>query len=187
MALGRFCSVVVLAGCIAGRVGQLRIFGQGFAPDHQRLAAAALCQPQIRSCERQGRPDQGQRRRLGLHPLGPAGRDHRRIRELAPGPRFRGRRGLGLSLAAVGPPHRRHHHEDQGRTRAALRSRRSGLAPLPPACRPASWPRSRSARPAGAASPATALTAGSSSSGCGASTPTRRWSDACSSTTTSPA
>ena len=31
---------------------------------------------------------------------------------------------------------------------------------------------------AGAASPATALTAGSNSSGCGASTPTRRWSDA---------
>ncbi len=43
-----------------------------------------------------------------------------------------------------------------------------------PGCRPASWPRSRVAPPAGVASPATVLTAGSSSSGCGASTPTRR-------------
>src|ERR1035437_8789101 len=107
-------------GCVAGRVGKHRIFGKGFGRHRQRFAGAALCQPQIRPCERQGGSDQGQRSRLGLPPLGPAGGNHRRIRELAQGQGFRGRRGLGLSLAAVGSPHRRHHHEDQGRTRAAL-------------------------------------------------------------------
>ena len=60
MALGRFCSVAVLAGCMARRIGQHRIFGQGFGHHHQRPAGAALCQPQIRSCECQGRSDQGQ-------------------------------------------------------------------------------------------------------------------------------
>ena len=50
-----------------------------------------------------------------------------------------------------------------------------------PACRPASSRRSSIAPPAGAVSRATALTAGSSSSGCGVSTPTRRSNDCTSS------
>src|SRR6266576_279713 len=45
-----------------------------------------------------------------------------------------------------------------------------------PAWRRASSPRSSVAPPAGAASPATVSTAGSSNNGCGASTPMRRWS-----------
>ena len=86
-----------------------------------------------------------------------------------------GRRRLGLSLAAVRPPHCGRHHEEPRTT-----SRRSMIVRIQPArwrraCRPASWPRSSVARQAGAASAATASMAGSSSSGCGASTPTRRW------------
>src|ERR1700733_9721474 len=45
------------------------------------------------------------------------------------------------------------------------------------ACRPASWRRSSIARQAGAMSAATASMAGSNSSGCGASTPTRKWTN----------
>src|ERR1700694_777840 len=45
----------------------------------------------------------------------------------------------------------------------------------PPACKPASSPRSNTARRAGAALPATVSMAGSNSSGCGVSTPMRRW------------
>ena len=175
MALRRFCSGGGARRRLAGRFGLKRIFGKGYGRHHQRLAGAALCQPQIRSCECQGRSDQGQRRRLGLYPLGPAGRNHRRIRELAPGARFRRRRGLGLSLAAVGPPHRGRHHEEQGRSRAALRSRRSNQrGRRPPAGRrrgPGQALRGRLVP----LSAATASTAGSNSSGCGASTPTRRW------------
>ena len=158
-------------GVLAWRIGQHRIFGQGFGRHDKRPAGAALCQPQIRSCERQGRSDQGQRRRLDLHPLGPAGRNHRRIRELAPRARFRGRRGLGLSLAAVGPPHRGRHHEDQGRTCAALRSRRSDQRDRRPPAGRRRRPGQEMRGTAGAASSATASTAGSNSSGCGASTP----------------
>src|ERR1019366_6272558 len=58
-----FCSGA--RGCVAGRVGKHRIFGKGFGPHRQRFAGAALCQPQIRPCERQGGSDQGQRSRLG--------------------------------------------------------------------------------------------------------------------------
>ena len=46
---------------------------------------------------------------------GLAGRGHRGIRELAPHPRFRRRGRLGLSFAAVRPPHRGGDHQDQGR------------------------------------------------------------------------
>ena len=71
------------------------------ARQRQRSAGAALCQPEIRPGECAQRTDQGSRRRLGLHPFRPAGRDYRRIRELAPHPRRRRFRGLGLPFAAV--------------------------------------------------------------------------------------
>jgi len=90
---------------------------------------------------------------------------------------FRRRRGLGLSFAVVGSPHRGHHHEEQGRPCAALRARRCGqrLSPGPPAgpgvvAQVKHW-RGR----AGAVLPAMVSMAGSNSSGCGASTPMRRW------------
>src|SRR4051794_29476013 len=54
-------------------------FGQGFDAHDLGPAGAALCQPEVRPRQRSRRPDQGQRRRLGLYALGPAGRDHSRI------------------------------------------------------------------------------------------------------------
>jgi len=73
MGWGVLCAVVGLAGSLLGASTKLRIFDKGYTPDHQWFCRSALCQPQIRSCERPGRSDQGQRRRLGLHPFRPAG------------------------------------------------------------------------------------------------------------------
>ncbi len=94
---------------------------------------------------------------------GPAGRDHRRIRELAPHPRLGGRRGLGLPLAAVAAR----------RTAVVTAEAKDELVALSRAARPterdvAAQLAARRARagealrPAtGAASPAAASTAGS--------------------------
>ena len=66
-------------------------------------------------------PGQRSRRLLDLHPRRLAGRNHRRIRELAPYPRFRRVGGLGLSLAAVRQAHGRGADEIQSRSGSAFR------------------------------------------------------------------
>jgi len=97
----------------------------------------------------------------------------RRVRD------FRRRRGLGLSFAvSSGSPHRRDHHEEQGRPRAALRARRCDQRCRRPPAGRRRCPGQTLARRAGAVLPAMVSMAGSNSSGCGASTPTKRWIDA---------
>ena len=110
-----------------------------------------------------------------LHPLRPAGGDHRRIRQLAAHPRLGRLRGLGLSLAAVGPAHR---DGDLQVTRTSWfrcstppTTRRGGRAPAAGRARLGEALHRR----AGARSPAPGSTAGSRRSGCGASIRTRRF------------
>ena len=71
-----------------------------------RPAAAALCQPEDRPRQSARRALEGPRDEMGVPARRAAGRDHRGIRDLAQGARFRGRGGLGAALAALGPPHR---------------------------------------------------------------------------------
>ena len=85
-------------------------------------AGAALRQPQDRPGEPARGPVQGPPHRLGVPARRAAGRDRRRVRDLAPHPRRGGHRGLGAALAAVGPPHRPRHALGQGRGAADCRS-----------------------------------------------------------------
>ena len=178
MALGRFCSVAVLAGCWLGAS-----VSTGFSAKDSGTTTSGLPVPRYVSLKsdhvnvRAGPTKDNDvawiYTRSGLPvEITAEFENWRRVRD------SEGVRRLGLSFAAVGPPHCGRHHED-----ARTNSRRSTIAPIRPArsrpaCRPASSPRSRNAPTAGAASSATALTAGSSSSGCGASTRMRRWSEA---------
>ena len=143
----------------------------------ERAAGAALRQPQggSRQCAR--RTGQGSRRLLDLYPRRLAGRNHRRVRELAAHPRLRRVGGLGLSLAAVGQAHGGGATEIEDRSGAAACQARRRKRGDWPACSPECSDRSSIAPAAGAGSPATASTAGSNSSGCGASIRTRRSSN----------
>ena len=162
MVLGRFCSVAVLAGCWLGAS-----VSTGFSAKDSAITTSGLPVPRYVSLKsdhvnvRAG-PTKDNDVAWIYTRSGPAGRNHRRIRELAPRARLRRLRGLGLSFPAVGPPHRGRHHEDQGRTCAALRSRRSGQRRGRPSAGRRRHPGQEMLRSAGAASPATALTAGSS-------------------------
>ncbi len=89
----------------------------------QRPAGAALRQPQVRPGQCARRAEQGPGRALGLYPRRHAGRDHRRVRELAAHPRLGRRRRLGLSLAAVRQAHRRRGAAAESGTGAAVRER----------------------------------------------------------------
>ena len=90
----------------------------------QRTAGAALRQPQGRQGQRARRPGQDHDvnwvyQRAGLPvEITAEFENWRRIRDC------RRRRGLGLSLAAVGPAHRHGDRQDQGRSGAALREAR---------------------------------------------------------------
>ena len=126
-----------------------------------------------------GGPTKDQRCELGLYPRRPAGRDHRRIRELAAHPRLGRRRGLGLPLAAVGPAYRGCVQRRRRRTpwcrstRSRIRTGRSWRS-----CRPALLGAVKSCTGGWCRVTARASTAGSSRTACGASIPTRRSSDA---------
>ena len=99
--------------------------GPGRQRQHgERATGSALRQPQDRSGQCARWPGQGPRRRLDLHEGRLAGRDHRRVRELAAHPRLRRHRRLGLSLAAVGQAHRDRAIEVEDRLGADLRQTR---------------------------------------------------------------
>ena len=176
MALGRFCSVAVLAGCWLGAS-----VSTGFSAKDSAITTSGLPVPRYVSLKS----------------------DHVNVRA---GPTKDNdvawvytRSGLPVEITAEFENWRRvrdsegaegwvYHSLLSGRRTAVvtmktkddlapLYDRADPAAPSPPACRPASSPRSRNAPPAGAASSATALTAGSNSSGCGAFTRTRRWSE----------
>ena len=111
----------------------------------------------------------------GSTPAPPAGRGHRRIRELAPHPRLGRRRGLGLSLAAVRPAHRAG-LAAEGQGRAGRVARQAGQRERRHRQAAARRARQREALP-GRLVPhrrRRASTAGSSRSACGASIRTRR-------------
>ena len=110
----------------------------------QRSAGAALCQRQGGPGQCPRRAGQGPRRFVGLHPRRLAGRNHRRVRELAAHPRLRRRRRLGLPFDAVGKAHRGGAAESEERSRAALRQARRAQRRRRRDCSPACSARSSS-------------------------------------------
>ena len=139
-----------------------------------RPAAAALRQPE----DRPGQPARGSlegpRYEMGVPARRPAGRNHRGIRHLAQGARFRGRGGLGAALPALRPPHR------AGRLRARkVRCSRSTFSPRTAPmsrrhCNRASSPTSKVAMDHGAWSTGRASRATLNRSRSGASIPMKR-------------
>lgn len=169
MALGRFGSVVVLAGCMLG--GSVTT-GLSAMIRLTTSTGAALRQPQIRSRQCQGRsiktmmwpgftPDPACRLRSP-----PNFENWRRVRD------SEGAEGWVYHSLAVGPSYRCRHHEEWRPTlpRSTIARQAVVAARLQ-----AGVSRPGRAPTAGAVSRATALTAGSNSSGCGGFTPTRRW------------
>ena len=146
MGVGAFLFGGGARGLPAGCVGHLGIFGQGFRAHHQRFAGAALRQPQIRSCERPRRPTKDNDvawvyTRSGLPvEITAEFENWRRVRdsEGAEGWVYHsllsGRRTAVITM------------KSKDDLALALRTRRCRPAPSPPACRPASWPRSSIAR-----------------------------------------
>ena len=171
MIVGVRAAVAVRRSC--SRLARQR--GAGQRCGDQRPAGAALRQPQVRPGQRARRAGPRTTTSPGSTPAPAAGRDHRRIRELAAHPRLRRRRGLGLPLAAVGQAHRAGAAEGEDRSRAAATPSRDAHSGDDGAT---AVRRARQVkqlqRDAGAASSATASTAGSSRSGSGASIRTRR-------------
>ncbi len=118
----------------------------------------------------QGRQDQCAARslerasgRLGVSAQGTAGRDHRRIRELAAHPRQRRGRGLGLSEHAVRQAHGAGGALAQAGGGPAVMRARDASSGSSPSSRRASWRRSRIAPAIGASSVRLAMKAGSPS------------------------
>ena len=175
MALGRFCSVVVLAGAAMGAS-----ISTGFSAKDTAVTTSGLPVPRYVSLKS----------------------DHVNVRA---GPTKDNdvswvytRAGLPVEITAEFENWRRvrdsegaegwvYHSLLSGRRTAVVTMKtKDELAPLYDSADPksarrrplagrASWRRSGSADQAGAMSAATASTAGSSRSGCGASTPTKRW------------
>jgi SH3-like domain-containing protein len=155
MGLGRFCSVVVLAACLLGASAITASSAKDSA-----LTSSGLPVPRYVSLKS----------------------DHVNVRA---GPTKDNdvawvytRSGLPVEITAEFENWRRV-RDSEGAEGWVYHSLLSGrrTAVITMKSKPASWPRSNAARPAGATSAATASMAGSSSSGCGASTPTRGWTD----------
>ena len=120
MALGRICSVAVLAAAMLGALG-----GTGHAAKDSATTTSGLPIPRYVSLKsdhvnvRAGPTKDNDvawvYTRAGLPvEITAEFENWRRVRD------SEGVRGLGLSLHAVRPPHGGGDHEDQGRTRAAL-------------------------------------------------------------------